>query len=382
MTVCDLCGSRERRELVSLDEPRALRSDRRLVRARLSKVECIRCGLVREADVPAIDQLYYRQDYGIDAGDHVFHSARGPIRRSALMADWIERLLAVDNGMSRARVLEIGAGRGFLLGELARRWPDAACEGIELSADAAAQAGERGLRVTDGDITAIPSARFDLVVAVAVLEHVPAPTSFLNEIRRVLKPGGHAVLIQPTQDVPSYDVFFVDHLHHFGTAHVAAYSGKCGFTSRHAEVGFEFMPNFSAHLWTVRPEIEEWHWQGPAAPTSCPATIRTVLTDMTRLEADAGALVHAGRSFGVFGLHEVFALVRAYSALERLGISCGLDDDPGKPEYRQYHFPVLRPEECRARGVDDVFLTMNRVHYEYASQRLVTLGLRPHQVLS
>ncbi|MBI5479982.1 MAG: methyltransferase domain-containing protein [Deltaproteobacteria bacterium] len=35
-----------------------------------------------------------------------------------------------------------------------------------------------------------PDARFDVVVCDAILEHVPAPTTAIRELRRVLKPGG------------------------------------------------------------------------------------------------------------------------------------------------------------------------------------------------
>jgi SAM-dependent methyltransferase len=49
------------------------------------------------------------------------------------------------------------------------------------------------------DITAIelPSASFDLVIASHVLEHVPDEKKALSEIRRILRPGGYALLPVP-----------------------------------------------------------------------------------------------------------------------------------------------------------------------------------------
>jgi SAM-dependent methyltransferase len=44
----------------------------------------------------------------------------------------------------------------------------------------------------DGRIP-FPDGHFDLVVAVMVLEHVADPRSFLAEVNRVLKPGGHFI---------------------------------------------------------------------------------------------------------------------------------------------------------------------------------------------
>lgn len=362
---------------------RALRSDRRVIDGRLAKVECVRCGLVRDASPQAAAPRYYRDEYQLDAGDHVFHAADGPHRRSTVFADWIVSTLQAGGGPQEpGRVLEIGASRGYLLGELAARWPAAACEGVELGVEAAAEARARGLNVHQGDTSEIPGAQFDLIVSIAVIEHVPSPTLFIAEMRRLLAPRGFAVLIQPTQDVPSYDVFFVDHLHHFATAHLRGYAEKCGFRERHSGVGFRFMPNFSGHAWALEEAPADWQWSAAPARTCCAYALETVLADLARLDQRASDLRRDGHPFGVFGLHEVFSLVRAYASLETLGIGCGLDDAPNKAEYQHYGFPVMRPDECAATGVRDVFLTMNRIYYDLATERLRTLGLVAHPVLS
>jgi hypothetical protein len=78
----------------------------------------------------------------------------------------------------------------------------------------------------------------------------------------------------------------------------------------------------------------------------------------------------------------VYSLACAYSNLGNLRVVCGLDDDPDKPEYTALNFPVLKPEDCLALRVQDVLLTMNKVYYDYARQRLEKLGLETHPVLS
>lgn len=376
---CDLCGAIGGRELRGPGD-RALRSDRRIVSRPLRKIECAACGLVR-GDVADIDTGFYEDDYRVDAADHVFHTAAGPRRRSVLMANWIVRATATI-APSPARVLEIGSGCGFLLAELSARWPGATLSGLELNAAAAAAARARGLNVTGQPAEQRPSGAYDLIVAVAVLEHVPSPTAFLRALRRLLTPHGHAVLIQPTQAVPSYDVLFLDHLHHFGVAHVRAYARKCGFVPLVDEIGFELMPNFSAHVWRADTGAAPSAWDGPPHPTCAVATVAQIAENLARLEDTALALKQAGRAFGVFGLHEAFAVVRAYSTLERIGIAAGVADDAANPEYAALGFPVVAPEACRATGIADVFLTMNRVHYPFASTRLAALGVRAIPVFS
>jgi SAM-dependent methyltransferase len=381
---CDLCGGRAFSTTVELGGPRALRSDRAIVRARLRKLACRTCGLVCDATAQsALEEGYYRDEYRIALADHVFYTAAGPRFRSTILADWIVSSLETSGvpASRLERVLEIGAGGGFVLTAVADRLPHAQCEGFELSGSAAEVARRRRVPMRTGELSSLPDASFDLAYAVAVLEHVPSPTGFIAEIRRLLRPGGHLVLVQPTQDVPSYDVFFVDHLHHFGTAHMAGYAAKGGFTERFATVGYEWMPNFSLHVWTTQAGAPGWRWPGPPAVTTCVQTVHQVTADMQRLDSTLAQLTHQHHRFGVFGLHEVFALARAYSSLEDGAIRCGLDDEPGKPEYAHYPFPVLTPERCAECHVEDILLTMNKVYYAQASERLTRLGMRPHPVL-
>jgi SAM-dependent methyltransferase len=233
-----------------------------------------------------------------------------------------------------------------------------------------------------GSIADIPAGSQDLVIAVAVLEHVPSPTRFLTAVRRILAPGGRLILIQPTQDVASYDIFFVDHLFHFATPHIHAYAAKCGLLPAVSNTGFDFMPNFSGHLFTASAPADGPSWGGAPAMTTCASTLASVTADLAGLERTADRLRHAGTPFGVFGLHEVFALVLAYSRLAEFGIAVGLADDPDNPAYRELGLPLARPEECAAFGVRDIFLTMNRVHYAFASRRLSELGLHAIPVLT
>ena len=61
-------------------------------------------------------------------------------------------------------------------------------------------------------------------------------------------------------------------------------------------------------------------------------------------------------------------------------LAAGLADDPKAGG--AHAFPILRPEEAPAAGVRDVLLTMNRVYYPQASERLSRLGIRGYPILS
>lgn len=104
---------------------------------------------------------------------------------STQVADW--------SGMT---VLDVGCGGGFMAETLARK--GASVVGVDPSAPAVEAAREHakahGLsidyRVGSGERVPMTSATADCVVCVDVLEHVESVDRVLDEVRRVLKPGG------------------------------------------------------------------------------------------------------------------------------------------------------------------------------------------------
>lgn len=91
-------------------------------------------------------------------------------------------------------ILELGCGTGLILKELAPYARSAM--GLDISAGMLASAQSRGLDVVQGSVTDLPfaDASFDVVYSFKVLAHVQAIDRTLQEVARVLRPGGHALL--------------------------------------------------------------------------------------------------------------------------------------------------------------------------------------------
>ncbi len=92
------------------------------------------------------------------------------------------------------RVLEAGCGTGLILQALSHSAEHAV--GADLSAGMLRGSVDKGLPVTQADLTKLPFAddSFDLVCSFKVLAHVPPIQEAVNELVRVTRPGGKLAL--------------------------------------------------------------------------------------------------------------------------------------------------------------------------------------------
>jgi SAM-dependent methyltransferase len=109
------------------------------------------------------------------------------------------RLVNFDGYRGRS-VLDVGCGAGVDLARFAKGGADVtgvdvAPAAIELSRANFAQQGLRGrFEVADGEQLPFPENRFDLVYAHGVVQYTAHPQRLIDECRRVLKPGGEAIV--------------------------------------------------------------------------------------------------------------------------------------------------------------------------------------------
>jgi SAM-dependent methyltransferase len=98
------------------------------------------------------------------------------------------------------RVLEVGCGWGELAEWVARE-TGAEVVAIDLSPRMVELARERGVEALQADVQALPfaDAEFDLVIAAWMLYHVPDLARGLDEIARMLEPGGTLVVATNSQ---------------------------------------------------------------------------------------------------------------------------------------------------------------------------------------
>ncbi len=147
-----------------------------------------RRGISRERGAP-MDELTYRIEAEVEAHHWWF------VSRRKLLSQIIRELRIPPD----APILDLGTSTGTNL-RLLRELDCRNTVGLDSSYDAIRWCAEKGLgKVEHGDICALPfpDGRFALVLATDIIEHVDEDVQALSEVRRVLAPGGTAVITVP-----------------------------------------------------------------------------------------------------------------------------------------------------------------------------------------
>jgi ubiquinone/menaquinone biosynthesis C-methylase UbiE len=113
---------------------------------------------------------------------------------------------------SKGALLDVGTGPAYLLLKLHQKSPDMRLAGIDPSPvmlakgkqNVSATGLDGAIELKDGGSTNVPFAdeSFDIVVSTASIHHWKEPTAGINEIYRVLKKGGYALLYDVVSDTP------------------------------------------------------------------------------------------------------------------------------------------------------------------------------------
>jgi SAM-dependent methyltransferase len=135
-------------------------------------------------------------------------------------------------------LLEIGGGTGDFLVEAEQRGFEATGVEFSQSSASATEARIKG-RVLIGNLEdlKLADASFDVIANSDVIEHVRDPLAFAREMRRVLRPGGTALIATPSLDSWSRKVmglrwveYKTEHLFYFNRLSIETLLREAGFT--------------------------------------------------------------------------------------------------------------------------------------------------------
>jgi 2-polyprenyl-3-methyl-5-hydroxy-6-metoxy-1,4-benzoquinol methylase len=109
----------------------------------------------------------------------------------------VHRAIRRFRSLPELAILDIGTADGLTLGYLQSVFRGGTCFGLDYSLELLRFS--QGINPTQGDALNLPYAAgtFDVVVATAVIEHVPQPKQMLQEIHRVLRSAGLVIISTP-----------------------------------------------------------------------------------------------------------------------------------------------------------------------------------------
>jgi 2-polyprenyl-3-methyl-5-hydroxy-6-metoxy-1,4-benzoquinol methylase len=162
-------------------------------------VRCRACSLVYQDPQPVFDDL--RRRY---AGEYFSYELENERNFFGLMRLGLRdiRFEALTAGLAGPRTfLDIGCATGMLIASMKEAGWEAS--GVDLCRESAEYGmAHRGISIFIGTLeeAAFPAESFAVVHFSHLIEHVPDPRGFLAEVRRILRPGGFALITTPNVD--------------------------------------------------------------------------------------------------------------------------------------------------------------------------------------
>ena len=205
--------------------------------------QCAACTIKFTQHVPAQDSIgpYYQSDTYISHSD----TEKGLVNKLYKLArnytlNWKMKLVKhyTANNIQTGNLLDIGAGTGaFLHKASAANW---SVTGLEPDAGARKICNEKySLQLEPSEkLFELPSEKFDAVTMWHVLEHVHQLHEYMEQIKRVLKPNGVALIALPnytSKDAQHYSVQWAAydvprHLYHFSPQAMRRLAAQHGLT--------------------------------------------------------------------------------------------------------------------------------------------------------
>jgi SAM-dependent methyltransferase len=198
-------------------------------------MSCDECGLGRLTPLPSPQELaeFYPQEYYGSPG-----AKFEPLTESIVRFVGTIHVRSLSKTLPpSARILDVGCGRGVLLSSLADYGHE--MHGMDVS-ETAVQGVDPRVQVRVADCLTkcdYPSDHFDQVILWHVLEHLTSPRAILDEISRILKPGGQVIIAVPNfSSVQSrwagpawFHLDLPRHLYHFPVAGLRRLLRRTGF---------------------------------------------------------------------------------------------------------------------------------------------------------
>lgn len=366
---CPLCGDAE---------PEAIYSTERLTgtffgRLKVSLAQCQACGFVFNSPRP--DDAAMLRYYGEDAlaSGSIYRSQSEDAYYPKLFRERAEFYACFLKHKRAGALLDVGCGTGGFLNAISSAglsdWSFHGLEPSERSAGALRAAGYQVQRGFLGD-PLYPDQSFDAISLISVLEHLGDPAAAVEELVRMLKPGGLCLLEVPNSLQPELCLtgfFGLEHISHFSPGLLGTLFARFGLT----QVSFDAEGKDNAIRLVASSDLGPWGVEQVTQAADDRESLRHAIQAygtierafLQQLESRVQVALERwsaeGRCIAIYGagahtaeLSTRFDLVAHASYL--------IDGDQGKQGTEFLGLPVIAPAQIREKGIRAVLLSSHR----------------------
>jgi 2-polyprenyl-3-methyl-5-hydroxy-6-metoxy-1,4-benzoquinol methylase len=196
--------------------------------------KCNACGMIRTIEADSVAVLDYTEK-----GTYV----------EGLSLRHIKSLNTIFRYIEPGNLIDIGCSRGSIIDEVRKKYPEMEVYGIDLNKNAINNPVSSDIRVEYKSLTDV-NEKFDNILALHVLEHIPDYHEFFSQIKRISKPG--AIMYCALPNINSYNA--KHSIHSWGALNPTQHSwhfSKQSFSKlfRHYLPGSQILQLKSSWIW-------------------------------------------------------------------------------------------------------------------------------------
>jgi 2-polyprenyl-3-methyl-5-hydroxy-6-metoxy-1,4-benzoquinol methylase len=355
MKTCRVCGQQLDDEYQRFPGP-SVTSIATIIEVDVVLYVCSKCGHVQSPAHSDI-QEFYKNDYRLslvtEDHDQVYSIINDEITyRCEKQATIIGDLCPPDC----IDVLDFGAGKAMTLKNLSRTFKDIRPHVFDVSDDYRpfwASWLSREQQATH-QLPELWHAKFDLIIANFVFEHIESPAQVLLELQKFLRPEGRIFLSVPNFETNSGDLLVVDHVNHFSESSLRALASEAGMAVDLIDIG-SFDGAFCVVLKKTYLDISDSADLGDLSIDRSKSVILYWSRLLTRLNDEI--IILNKERVAIFGAGFYGTLI-ASKLLQKL--TCFYDSNPRISEGAKFHcgFPVFPPIEIDST-IDLLFIGLN-----------------------
>ena len=283
-------------------------SDSRIMNDRVDNYFCLDTGLFFNASGPRTSvKGFYTDEYDLHSESTESEFKYFDNKKVVGIYDDIANFISgsVEGLVDPLKILDIGCGKGLLLSKLRKHFFNAKLFGIEPSRNSHKFFQKVLPEVTLSESTFEDSPfinkSFNLIVANGVLEHVPDPISFLNDIRNSLDDDGYLYIGVPNFENNPADVFTFDHLTRFTPSSIDLIFKLAGFKIVASKVLDKRVPMWFVAQKTDALALEEIKIDTQKEQQLIKKTVKTLKSIFKTYDSAAKNALEKGKKIALYG---------------------------------------------------------------------------------